>query len=270
MKVAVCLHGYFGTLSTNDFSTSKGGHEHIHQEIVSKCDEVDFYIHCWQPEYEKQIVEYYNPVSYKVEEQIDFGLICRKNNIYQNYIDEYFPRSKTMYKNATAERILSFYYSRCESIKMCLKKDYDWVLTTRFDISQRGGKEVKYIKFLPNADNSYIYAANWNQKNIGYTDMWFYGSPEIMQKYSKIYEQALHDFKPLSQYERCVTRGWPDSNFFNHDDHRDQRQFTNEVDKKNRKSDYLMTFPKWRVTDSHLHHKWFYMQSGLYELTRWV
>ena len=30
MKVAVCLHGYFGTLSTNDFSTSKGGHEHIH------------------------------------------------------------------------------------------------------------------------------------------------------------------------------------------------------------------------------------------------
>lgn len=68
MKVAVCLHGYFGTLSTNDFSTSRGGYEHIHQQIVSKCDEVDFYIHCWQPEYEKQIVEYYNPVSYKLEE----------------------------------------------------------------------------------------------------------------------------------------------------------------------------------------------------------
>ena len=269
MKVAVCLHGYFGTLSTSDFSTSKGGYEHIHKKIISKCDKVDFYVHCWQPEYENQIVEYYNPVSYKLEEQIDFKSVCIKNKIYQNYFDEHFPRSKTMYKNATAERILSFYYSRCESIKMCLKKDYDWVLTTRFDISQRGGNEVKYINFLPEEDNSYIYTANWNQKNVGYADMWFYGSSEIMAKYSKIYEHALCDFKPLSKYEKRVTTAWPDSNFFNHNDHSDPRQFTNECDKEN-KSNHLMQFPKWRVTDSHLHHKWFCIQSGLYEQTRWV
>ena len=79
MKVAVCLHGYFGTLSTSDFSTSKGGYEHIHKKIISKCDKVDFYVHCWQPEYENQIVEYYNPVSYKLEEQIDFKSVCIKN-----------------------------------------------------------------------------------------------------------------------------------------------------------------------------------------------
>jgi len=269
MKVAVCLHGYFGTLSTNDFSTSTGGYEHVAQEVVSKCDEVDFYIHCWQPEYEKQIVEYYSPVSYKLEKQIDFEPICNRNKIYQNYIDEHFPRSKTMYKNATASRILSFYYSRCESIKMCLKKDYDWVLTTRFDISQRGGEEVKYIRFLPNADNSHIYTANWNQKNAGYADMWFYSSKENMSSYAKIYKSSLEDFSILSEYEKAIQTGWFDSNYFNALDYNDQRQFTNEVDRQI-KSKNLMKFPKWRLTDSHLHHKWFFKKSGLYDKTRWV
>ena len=270
MRIALCLHGYFGTLSTGDFSTSHGGFEHIQQVIdMSRC-EVDFYTHCWQPEMKQKVFDLYNPKAYIFEEQIDFKAVCAKSGIHQNYIDEYFPRYKTMYKNATAERILSFYYSRCESIKLALgSKKYDWILTTRFDISKRGGSEVNQIRFLFDADSSYLYTTDWNQKNAGYGDMWFYGSPEIMERYSKIYKHALSDFRPMSRYEKSVTTAWPDSNFFRYHDHNDERQFTNEVDRKE-KSEHLMAFPKWRVTDSHLHHKWFCMQTGLYDLTRWV
>ncbi len=104
---------------------------------------------------------------------------------------------------------------------------------------------------------------------LGYGDMWFYGSNKIMSKYSDIYEQALSDFKPLSQYEKTLTTAWPDSNYFNVFDPNDQRQFTNECDRKE-KSKNLMNFPKWRITDSHLHHKWFCMQNDLYHITRWL
>ena len=82
MKVAVCLHGYFGTISTNDFSTSKGGFEHIQQEIVSKCDEVDFYVHCWQPNCEEQVNNLYFPKRSIFEQQKDF-----ENRVDQAYKD---------------------------------------------------------------------------------------------------------------------------------------------------------------------------------------
>jgi len=270
MKIAVCLHGYFGTLSTHDFSTAYTGFRHIRQRIAHPSCEVDFYVHCWQPHAKLEIANLYGPKICVVEEQIDFRDVCHYAGIHQTYIDEHFPRSRTMYKNATAERILSFYYSRCESIKFALDNgEYDWVLTTRFDISQRGGPEVNQLKFLVNEENNFFYAANWNQKNAGYGDMWFYGSAEIMERYAKIYDQALSDFKPMSEYEKVLTGGWPDSNFFNIHDVNDKRQFTNEIEKKN-KSTNLMKFPKWRITDSHLHHKWFCMRNGLYDVTRWV
>ena len=269
MKIAVCLHGYYGTISTGDFSTSKGGKKHIEEQIISKCQDVDFYVHCWQPEFKEEVIKNYNPKESCFEEQIDFETICHDKAIYQNYFDEHFRRESSMYKNANIYRMLSFYYSRCESIKMALDKGYDWIITTRFDISQRGGREVNQIRFLINEENNYLYTTEWNQKNVGYGDMWFYGSNKIMKEYSKIYETAFLDFKPLSEYEKIVTTAWPDSNYYDVHSHTDKRQFSNEIDKKE-KSKILMKFPKWRVTDSHLYHKWFCMNNGLYEKTRWV
>lgn len=269
MKVAVCLHGYYGTLSTNDFSTSKGGHLHILDRVVAVASEVDFYVHCWQPEYADEIKRVYNPKKYLFEEQKDFQLICKENSISQEYIDGAFSRTSTMYKNCNAERILSFYYSRCESLKLSRDKDYDFVITTRFDISQRGGPEVRILKFDPSLDNDFFYTTDWNQKNAGYGDMWFFSSQENMNLYSKIYEYALKDFSIGSKYEKCLTTGWPDSHFYNVFSTTDPRQFSNEVDKTD-KTDNLMKFPRWRVADSHLHHKWFCIQTGLYEKTKWL
>jgi hypothetical protein len=269
MKVAVCLHGYFGTVSTGDFSTSQGGYEHIKNTVLSKTDDVDFYAHCWQPEYEKDIIKLYNPKNMLLEEQIDFTKICEENEISHDYTDNGFDRENSIYKNATFDRILSFYYSRCESIKMALEGDYDWILTTRFDISERGGNEVNQIRFLIDDDSNYLYTTDWDQKNAGYGDMWFYGSKEIMSRYVEIYEKALNDFKPNSEYERALTIGWPDSNWYEVNNFHDVRQFSNETDKDN-KNRHLMTYPRWRMPDSHLHHKWFCIDNNLYDLTRWV
>lgn len=269
MNVAICMHGYYGTVSTGNFSTSKIGFNHIKESVVPKCDNVDFFVHCWQPESREAVESMYSPKESIFEEQIDFDKICADNNIHQTYIDELFPRSKTMYKNAVASRILSFYYSRVKSLELAFDKGYDCILTTRFDISARGGSSVNQINFQPNNDMEFLHTADWNQKNVGYGDMWFYGSENIMKMYSKIYSSALDDFKPLSKYEKTLTSSWPDSNYFNVNDHNDPRQFSNEIDRKN-KSENLMKFPKWRITDSHLHHKWFCMQNDLYKKTRWL
>jgi len=277
MKIALCISGYFGTVSTGDYSTVYGGLNHLKDRVYSQCKNIDVFIHCWQTKYREIVQDFYSPVASIFEQQINFENIALENNIDQKYIDEDFPREKTMYKNAIASRILSFYYSRCEAIK--LKKEYenkhkltyDWVVATRFDIGQRGGSEVNQIKFNPNFETEYLYTAYWNQINAGYGDMWFYGSSKIIDQYSDLYQQALDDFKPESDYERCLTSGWFDSNAFNIFDSTDQAQFTNEIEKpESERSNNLMKFPRWRVTDSHLHHKWFCKTNGLYKKTKWI
>lgn len=271
-KIAVCLHGYYGTLSVGDFTTSKKGFEHIKSVFGNN---VDFYVHCWQPEMTSQVEEMYQPLDSHFEKQINFKEIMGLEGISQEYIDEGFPRNLTMYKNATFERILSFYYSRCESLKMALKsaKKYDWIVTTRFDISARGGDMVNNIRFISESDPSFLHTADWNQKNAGYGDMWFYGGEETMKSYSSIYGQALEDFKRDSLYQETLTQGWPYSLEYNENDHSDIRQFSNECDKIQTAPEsqaIKMKYPKWRMSDSHLHHKWFCLSNDLFHKTKWV
>ena len=118
MKIALCLHGYFGTLSTGDHSTVVGGLEHLKKTVYSKCDHVDVFVHCWQPEYESLVKEFYSPKVSLFEHQVDFDKVCINNGVSQQYIDEGFPRQQTMYNNAIASRILSFYYSRKKSLDL--------------------------------------------------------------------------------------------------------------------------------------------------------
>tara|TARA_R110000868_G_scaffold90906_1_gene252006 strand:- start:3727 stop:4560 length:834 start_codon:yes stop_codon:yes gene_type:complete len=277
MRTALCLHGYFGTLSENNFSSAHTGYEHIRETILSKTDSVDVFVHCWQPEHLDDIKNMYDPKCMHTENQIDFDAICKENKISQDYIDEGFPREKTMYRNATAARILSFYYSRCQSLELCRKYEqkndfkYDWVVTTRFDISHRGGKEVNQIRFNTEDDNNFLYTTYWNQMNCGYGDMWFYGSSDIMQRYGSIYRNAIEDFRPYSDYQKSLTTGWSDSKRFNVFSATAPEQFSNEImkDKIDRTKDRML-YPLWMTTNSHLHHKWFSIQSGLYNITRWV
>lgn len=272
MKIALCLHGYFGTLSTNNSVSAYEGYNHINERLL-KGNNVDVFFHNWQPEMKENIKNLYNVKNFISEQQINFLEICKRNNISQEYADLNFNRPQTIYLNATFERILSFYYSRVQAIKLALQdgSEYDWIVTSRFDISQRGGFQVNQLKFDKTLDNKYFYTTYWDQMNVGYGDMWFFSNYKNMETYSKIYEQALIDFQPRSEYENNITKGWFDSNYFNIYDFNDPRQFTNEILKnENEKSKNLMTFPRWRMPDSHLHHKWFAKTNNLYDITRWL
>lgn len=272
MKIALCLHGYFGTISTNNLVSAYDGFNHINEKVL-KNNDVDIFFHNWQPQLEKEITNLYNVKNFICEQQIDFIDVCKKNNISQEYADINFNRQSTIYINATFDRILSFYYSRCKSIELALQQDieYDWIITSRFDISQRGGSQVNQLKFDKSLNNNYFYTTFWDQMNVGYGDMWMFSSHKNMKTYSNIYQQALTDFKPNSAYEKAITLGWFDSNYFNIYDFNDSRQFTNEVLKsEEQKSKNLMFFPRWRMPDSHLHHKWFAKTNDLYQITRWI
>lgn len=270
MRIALCLSGYFGTLSTNDFTTAYAGYEYLREHVLCH-DNVDVFVHCWQPEFADTIDEMYHPVKTHIESQIDFKRLYPQ--IDQNYIDAGFHRGASIFNNATAERILSFYYSRCMAIHMALTHDplpY-WIIATRFDIGHRGGTQVNQLHFNPTLPNNSFYSAHWDQMNHGYGDMWWYGSPIIAGIYHGIFNSACLDFQPESSYEQWVTTGIPDSQYYNHKDFHDHRQFSNEILKpESQRCKELMYFPRWRMTDSHLHHKWFCMQRGLYKSTVWL
>lgn len=275
-KIALCLHGYFGTISTKNDSTSLIGFKHLRETLLNN-NNVDIFFHTWDFEKEKIIQKLYNPKKYITEKQKDFSIECSQNNIDQRFIDKNFDRDNTIYLNATFERILSFYYSRCKSLELVFEYEkennilYDWIITTRFDISARGGNDVNRLKFNSNLDNNKIYSSFWNQLNIGYADMWFFSNSDNMKIYSKIYFDALKDFSKNSEYQNKLVSGWIDSNYFNIEDFNDPRQFTNEVLKnKQFRSNILMKFPLWRASDSHLHHKWFMIKNNLYQISEWI
>ena len=275
MNIALCLSGYFGTLSENNFQTAYKGYEHI-KEKLGDINNIDVFVHCWQPEFKEEIERLYKPKEIQVEKQIDFNKVCEHFGLSQKYIDENFLREHTIYKNAVIDRILSFYYSRSTSIQlmndfsMQEEKEYDWVVSTRFDISCRGGFEVNQLKFDKNWDNQYFYAPNWNQMNCGFGDMWFVSNQDLMVKYSWIYGLALNDFKPDSDYEKLL-KNWPDSQMFEANNTWDTRQFSNEILKpKEERSKNLMNYPRWCMSNSHLHHKYHFMQVGIYDKVKWV
>lgn len=267
MKIALCLSGYFGTISTNDMSTAFGGHDHLTAKVLNN-ENVDVFIHNWQPELKIKIEKLYRPTCSVFEKQITFK---------DNYESQTTFDGTHHYDIKKMERVLSFYYSRCEAMKLCFEHEkkydfkYDWVITTRFDISQHGGREVNQLRFDPKLDNSYFYTTFWNQINAGYGDMWIYSGSDVMKIYSKIYSQALQDFQYNSSYYKELTGGWFDSNRYEQLNSDDQRQFTNELLKpKSERSTELMRFSKDRLIDSHLHHKWFAKANHLYEITKWI
>ena len=89
MKIALCLSGYFDSLT--DLS-SKGidGFDHLKRHVFSKGD-VDVYIHSWDKENESQIKTLYNPKYAIFEHQIDFSDLIKEKgyNIARRTISKY-------------------------------------------------------------------------------------------------------------------------------------------------------------------------------------
>ena len=204
MKAALCLSGYFDSLTDG---TSKGidGYNHIKKHILSKID-TDVFIHNWQPEMKRQIVDLYKPKDFLIENQIDFSNIVKERQL-DTIPDP--PRSPFT--------ILSHFYSVEKSFSLMRDTNikYDIVIKARFDLGRINRNTsgpgfgnpfaVQCINFDPTLDMNKLYVADWNYFYDGPADMWFYSGYDNMIKFTSLYQSLVKDYFFLdSDYARST------------------------------------------------------------------
>lgn len=205
MKIALCLHGLFDS-QYDSSSTGLDGYEYIKKHILSKGD-VDVFIHSWEVDKKEFIESIYKPKLSIFEEQKDFTTFIkeRKLNTLINY-----PRPP--------QSVISHFYSVTEAMKLPFKinQNYDIVIKSRFDLGRINRKNsgpglpnpypVQCINFKTDIQSDKIYMANWNYFYMGPADMWFYGSPDIMSKFTTLYDFLLQEMKIDSPYHQFATQ----------------------------------------------------------------
>lgn len=278
MKIAICLHGYLH--NSVDPKSGFKGKNYISQQIL-KYGSADFFIHSWDLKNEQEILKLYSPRLFQFEPQKEFKK--ELSQIDQVYIDQNFNRAKSgIYKTLTPYQTFSFSYSRKRAIELKTEYEkkhnfkYDWVVTCRFDLGQRskgraGYRSVSEIDFNPEYNSNFLYCAIFNQLNAGYPDQWFYSNSENMDLLATFFDKAIEYYQKRSSYEIALTTGWPDSKYFDHNIKKAPEQFTNEVLKpKEQRAKDLMIYPRWQMINNHLMYKWFCIDVGLYEKTRFI
>lgn len=194
MKIALCLHGMFDSL-TDPNSKGLDGFNHIKNRIFNKGD-VDVYIHSWSMDCKDEILNLYQPKKYIFEKQKDFSDIINSRNL--NLLNGW-PRSPFS--------VLSHFYSISECFKLLYKNnefEYDIVIKARFDLGRINrhtsgpGKmhpyPVQCINVVDNIVSGRLYTAFWEYFDMGPADMWFYGTPGVMSKFVDLYSSFDKDF----------------------------------------------------------------------------
>lgn len=274
MRIALCLHGYFNNRADKNAGTN--GFYHLQERVMSLGD-VDVFFHSWDVENQDAILGLYSkPKEFIIEPQAQFLQLEEE----QKRIDEGLNRATSKFASCKLSSTLSFLYSRKKAIELKQQEEdktgllYDVVITSRFDAGQRDkfGKWKYYvsrINFSPSFDMNYVYSAMWDQLNAGYADQWLYSNSLNMDIVATLYDKCFEYFREGSDYEKMLTTGWRDSVPVNNMDSRDPGQFTNECLQKH-KSRQLMKYPKWQMINNHLLYKFFMIDTGLYEKSRFV
>ena len=205
MKVALCLHGLFNSI-TDLTSNGYDGYNHIKKHILDVVD-TDVFIHSWEVEKFDEIIRLYNPKSSTFEPQKDFTSVINKNKLNTLSSPPRPPFS-----------VLSHLYSVTQSIKLAFNSEveYDIIIKARFDLGRinrrtsgpgRGNPyPVQCINFNPNIKEDKIYMANWNHFHMGPADMWFYGSPLIMSEFKNLYVNVENEMKLGSEFHTFATQ----------------------------------------------------------------
>jgi hypothetical protein len=204
MKVALCLHGLFDS-STDINSKGLDGYNHIKKHILDVVD-TDVFVHSWEIEKLDEITKLYNPKSSIFEGQKDFTSIVNKNKLNTLSAPPRAPFN-----------VLSHLYSVTESVKLAFKSEveYDIIIKARFDLGRINrntsgpGKgnpyPVQCINLQTDIEKDKIYMANWQHFNMGPADMWFYGSPKIMNPFTSLYKSVENNMKLDSEFHKFAT-----------------------------------------------------------------
>jgi hypothetical protein len=201
MKIALCLHGYFNS-SIDNTSLGVDGYNHIKKNILDNND-VDVFIHSWEPEKRDLMEGMYNPKQSIFEPQKDFSELIKERGLdsLQNC-----PRSP--------QAVLSHLYSVTEVMKLPHKQPntkYDIIVKARFDLGRINRRlafqyPVQCINFQTDIEQDKLYNANWNHFHMGPADMWFYGSPNVMVEFTSLFSFLDEQMKIDSEFHNFATQ----------------------------------------------------------------
>lgn len=201
MKVALCLHGMFNSL-TDVNSKGTDGYNHIKKHILDKVD-TDVFVHSWEIEKMNTITKLYNPKASIFEGQKDFTSLIEKNQLNRLSSPPRPPQS-----------VLSHLYSVTKSIKLAFESEveYDIIIKARFDLGRINRKTsgpgkgnpypVQCINFQTDIEKDKIYMANWQHFHMGPADMWFYGSNDVMKNFTTLYESLEKNMKVDGEFHQ--------------------------------------------------------------------
>ena len=225
-----------------------------------------FWIYSTNTAEEQAIKHLYEPLGAKIviKPQKDFSEVLRGTDVDLTPYE--IPSGFRSFEN-----LLSFYFSRGQAISLMLESpevsEVDLVIVSRFDSGQldrhngRQRARVAPLGFNSFLDPKFFYSASWDQHNIGYADQWFVGTVDQMKKLSTMYQESLSYLSPNSPYLDSVLEGIPDSN--------SQNPFSNErLKAPEDRAKALVKLPIKSALNGHLMHKYFFIQSGLYEQSR--
>jgi hypothetical protein len=187
VKVALCLHGLFSS-TTDKTSNGYGGYEHIKKHILDVVD-TDVFVHSWEHERMTDINKLYNPTLSLFEGQKDFSELVKERELDKLEKTPRYPHS-----------VLSHFYSIQQVFKLLYNSGnkYDIVIKARFDLGRINRRTsgignvnpfaVQCINFQTDIENDKIYMADWNHFHMGPADMWFYGSMNVMESFTTLYD----------------------------------------------------------------------------------
>jgi hypothetical protein len=207
-RIALCLHGKFNS-TTDASSNGFDGYEYIRRHILDK-GKVDVYIHTWDIDSKEIIQTLYKPLDAVFENQIDFlPRIQSDANLYKLY------RSRLeRLPNRPPQHVLSHFYSVSKAVELAYKskRAYDVIIKARFDLGRINRASsgpglhnpfpVQCINLSLPIQPDHLYMANWQLFDTGPADMWFYGSPSVMQAFIHLYKQYEQELHANSTFHR--------------------------------------------------------------------
>jgi len=255
MKTAICLHG----LARGSSTPAYGAYKEKFATLLSKIGDADVFIHSWDTDISEELVEIFNPISYKIENQ-------------KNFTEE-LDRLKDINKSHNTGEIqynlfnmLSFLYSRKRSVDLKRQYEiennikYDCVLISRFDVGfhNSGLNKTSHLNFNLNLDMEKVYQAYWDQLNAGSSDHWYYSNSDNIDIISTIYDKVFEYLQPNSDYTYLCKTGWPISN--KHD------KFSNELLEEDRSTNLAIYVSDDTVlVNPHCLYKYHLMINNLWE-----
>jgi hypothetical protein len=141
MKIALCLKGNVGNrrkygLGKMSLELANLGFNHWKENLLALND-TDVFFHNWNPEFEKELIEMYNPRSHICEKQINFPNCPSQRH---------FAIKSSFYSCKKVVDLMAS-YSNLNNIK------YDVVVLSRFDLALQ--KPVNFIKENLDLDRVY-------------------------------------------------------------------------------------------------------------------